>query len=248
MRRTTTTFAALLGLVAAAMMVAAGSASASFHEMKIRSIFRGPSPMGAFVELQMYAAGQNFVGGHALKIYNHDASSSTTFSFPMNVANGQNQSRILIGDMTAPGSPDFTATGLGTALNTAAGAGAACWETVDCVAWGNFTGAATLPSPPGTPIAGGLNTTMVSLRSITANCSTALDAADDTDNSSADFGFAVGYSPRNNSLVPTETVCPPGNPISPTNPAGNTRKRKCKKKQKRSAEIAKKKSCKKKRH
>ena len=41
---------------------------------------------------------------------------------------------------------------------------------------------------------------------------------------------------------------PPGNPTSPVNPAGNIRKRKCKKKQKtsRSAEVAKKKKCKKK--
>ena len=41
-------------------------------------------------------------------------------------------------------------------------------------------------------------------------------------------------------------TAPPGNPASPVNPAGNVRKRKCKKKQKAGAEIAKKKRCKKK--
>jgi hypothetical protein len=48
-------------------------------------------------------------------------------------------------------------------------------------------------------------------------------------------------------LQATIEFTPPGNPASPTNPAGKTRKRKCKKKQKSSsAEVAKKKKCKKK--
>jgi hypothetical protein len=47
-------------------------------------------------------------------------------------------------------------------------------------------------------------------------------------------------------LQATIEFTPPGNPSSPTNPAGKTRKRKCKKKQKRSAEVAKKNKCKKK--
>ena len=43
----------------------------------------------------------------------------------------------------------------------------------------------------------------------------------------------------------TPATTPPGNPLSPINPAGNVRKRKCKKK-KRTATVAKKKKCKKK--
>jgi hypothetical protein len=90
----------------------------------------------------------------------------------------------------------------------------------------------------GTPIAGGLSGSMVSVRSISANCPTALDAADDTDNSSADFGFAVGYVPRNNSLSPTETLCsssgPP--PMTPGAQTPNTpkKKKKCKKRKRSS--------------
>jgi hypothetical protein len=45
----------------------------------------------------------------------------------------------------------------------------------------------------------------------------------------------------------TFTYAGNGNPASPTNPAGNTRQRKCKKKKHRSASVAKKK-CKKKKH
>jgi hypothetical protein len=103
------------------------------------------------------------------------------------------------------------------------------------------------PSPYGTPVSlpGGDLTGMTLVRSISRGCATALDVADDTDNSAADFTVGTG-NPRGNSVTPTETVCPPGNPNSPTNPAGKTRKRKCKKKQKRSAEVAKKKKCKKK--
>jgi hypothetical protein len=222
-----------------ASLVMASSASATYHLIKIRSIFRGPSgsPSGAWVELQMHAPVQNFVGGHQIRIYTATATTFSGFTLPSNVATGENQRRILIGDSSAPGSPDFTVAGIGTSLTNLAAGGAACWDVVDCVSWGNFTGNALLPSPAGTPIAGGLSGSMVSVRSIGANCPTALDAADDTDNSSADFGFAVGYMPRNNSLAPTETLCsssgPP--PVTPGAPTPNTPKKKKCKKRKRSS-------------
>jgi hypothetical protein len=47
---------------------------------------------------------------------------------------------------------------------------------------------------------------------------------------------------------PSETNTPPGNPTSPVNPAGHIRKRKCKKKSKASAQLAKRTKCKKKKH
>ena len=62
-----------------------------------------------------------------------------------------------------------------------------------------------------------------------------------------------GFGDESQDQCPTnpavQGTCPPnpaGNPASPINPAGNLRKRKCKKKQKAGAEIAKKKKCKKK--
>lgn len=242
----------------------ASSANASYHLIKIRSIFRGPSnPAGAFIELQMYAPGQNFVGGHQIRIYTPTATTFSGFTLSSDVASGENQRRILIGDSSAPGSPDFTLPGIGTSLTNLAAGGAACWDVVDCVSWGNFSGDTLLPSSAGMPIAGGLSGSMVSVRSIAANCPTALDAADDTNNSSADFGFAVGYVPRNNSLAPADTLCTSGTPTpSPptTSPAPATKKKKCKKRKRSSgapstgsgtanppAYAAKKKKCKKKR-
>jgi hypothetical protein len=233
----------LIGVLAIAVFTAslavASSASASYHLMKIRSIFRGPtgSPSGAWVELQMYAAGQNFVGGHQIRIYTATATTFSGFTLPSDAASGENQRRILIGDSSAPGSPDFTVAGIGTSLTNLAAGGAACWDVVDCVSWGNFTGNALLPSSAGTPIAGGLSGSTVSTRSIGANCPTALDAADDTDNSSVDFGFAVGYMPRNNTLAPMETLCsssgPP--PVTPSPAPSTTKKKKKCKRHKRSS-------------
>jgi hypothetical protein len=205
--------------VLSAALLAATPAAATFHEIKIRSIFRGPSASQAFVELQMWSAGQDQVGGHQFRVYNATGSAFSGFTLPSDVGDGVNQARILLGDTAAVGSPDFTIAGLGTSLTNLASAGAACWEIYDCVSWGTFTGEANLPSPAGTPIAGGLSGSMVSVRSITANCPTALDAADDTNQSNSDFGFATGYSPRNNSLVPPEVICPlpPATSSTPTN-------------------------------
>lgn len=234
----------LAGALAAGLAIGAvPAAQGAFHLMKIRSVFRAPAPTGAFVELQMFADGQNFVGGHQLKVCNSTGLLCSAFTIPGNVANGQSQRMILLGDTAAPGSPDFTLAGLGTSLTSNAGAGALCFDTVDCVSWGTFTGEANLASPAGTPIAGGLSGTMVSVRKITAGCTTALDEPDDTNVSNADFGFAVGYPMRNNSAAPTETLCPTQQPV--------TKKKKCKKKKRKgkkgsTAGVAAKKKCKKK--
>ncbi len=76
------------------------------------------------------------------------------------------------------------------------------------------------------------------VRSISRGCATALDIADDTGNSAADFTVGTG-TPRGNSVPPTETVCPPAT-------AATTTKKKCKKhKKKKSGAYSAKKKCKK---
>jgi len=239
-------FVGALGAALFALLLGAAGAAANFHLMKIREVSTGSSTDTSYVELQMWAAGQNFLGGHTIKLYNGTAPTHT-FTFPLvpvpAVSNAASQSTILVGDSNAPGDPDFTDAGF--VLNAAAGA--ACFDSipVDCVAWGTGT-SASLPGAAGSP-ASALSSGMALRRTIAPGCSTFLESSDDTDSSAADFSL-TSPEPRNNLVAPTEIACPPGNPTSPTNPAGNTRKRKCKKKQKRSAEIAKKKSCKKKRH
>ncbi len=79
------------------------------------------------------------------------------------------------------------------------------------------------------------------IRTISRGCATALDAADDTNNSAADFTVGTG-NPRNNAATPTETPCPTTTSTTPT-------KKKCKKKEEAPpAYSAKKKKCKKKKH
>jgi hypothetical protein len=242
--------AAGLSLVAAGAV--ASTASATYHENRIREVHEGGAT-GDYVELQAFAAGQNLVGGKYINTYDGGGSLLTSTLIPSNVANSGNQATILIAHDASTIGADVVDAGLNV-VNTG---GTVCFSTssvgtdpaVDCVAYtsGPTTFPTPAPSPYGTPVSlpGGDLTGMTLIRSISRGCTTALDAADDTDNSAADFTVGAG-NPRGNSVTPTETVCPPGNPNSPTNPAGKTRKRKCKKKQKRSAEVAKKKKCKKK--
>ena len=72
----------------------------------------------------------------------------------------------------------------------------------------------------GTP-APALTPGMALRRSISAGCSTALEAGDDTNNSAADFSVTTP-NPRPNSVAPSEMTCgvatPPGG--NPTQPSG----------------------------
>jgi hypothetical protein len=206
---------------------------------------------GEWVELHMYADGENLVAGHVIRTFNStDQLQSQYVITGPNPPSGQNQRTILISSLIQPMgvSADFV-----TAvddLQMTGQDGAVCYTEnnppnytpIDCAAYGNYMG--SLPGV-GTPaVATPFESTLE--RSITNGCPGALDLADDTNNSSADFALST-RPPRNNATAPTETLCSPGNPVSPTNPAGNVRKRKCKKKKKqRSAEAAKKKKCKKK--
>ena len=110
---------------------------------------------------------------------------------------------------------------------------------IDCVSWGAQMGT----QPWGTPLAlparddpeQHLDRPLPG-----QGCATALDAADDTNNSSADFALGAS-TPRPNATAPTETLC-----------ATSKKKKKCKKKKKKKgtgkygSAAAKKKKCKKK--
>ena len=69
-----------------------GPAQATFHLMKIVEVFAGTpaSPQAQYVVLQMYASGQNLVGGHNLILYNAAGTAIATRVFAGNVANGAN--------------------------------------------------------------------------------------------------------------------------------------------------------------
>ena len=187
-------------------LVFAPGASGSFHLMSIREVSLGQvGPDSAFIELQMYAPGQNFVNGHPVTLYTATGGLLATFTLNANVPNGETQRTILIGDTGAAGNPDFVYDQLGDAINPYGAGGAACFDSLDCVSWGSFTGNAMLPSSAGTPAAA-IGASQSLHRSIARGCETLLEANDDTDDSAADFIIAAA-EPRNNSSPIIEKQC-----------------------------------------
>ena len=193
------------GALAAAAVLPSG-ASAAFHLMKVSEVYPGTlaCPDCSFVELQMYAGGQNLVSGHSVRVYSMTGAvvPVATATFPSNAPNGQTQRTILVGDGSVP-SRDFDGN-FGVSIDP--DGGAVCFDTIDCVAWGAVNTAA-LPAGAnvGTPapvIPNGSSLT----RSIAPGCATFLEASDDTDDSSADFAITPS-TPRPNSVVPTEVAC-----------------------------------------
>jgi hypothetical protein len=187
---------AVLTLVPAAI---SSPAAADFHFMKIREVgLDGPSGSD-FVELQMYSPGQTNVSGHTLTIYD-EVGTPTAYPLPADVTNGANQATILIATagFTGP-TPDFS----DMPNVMAADGGAVCFETVDCVEWGAIGVAAVSADPPASAPAAGQSIE----RRITANCPTALDNADDTGSSAADFAVQPTPNPEPNSATPNETIC-----------------------------------------
>ena len=179
--------------------VAAQSASASFHLTKISEIRAGSSP---FIEIEMYAPGQNFFGGHAATTYASDGSVLDTVPL-QDVANGEKHHTILI----APGQVDGVDPDVTHSLSFGAPGGAVCFETIDCVSYGSFSGAG-LPSPSGTPVPGyptsdpGRSLT----RRIDRGCPTELEASDDTNDSAADFTVEPA-NPQENAVGSLQVPC-----------------------------------------
>ena len=249
MKRGAAAAIAVVGLLASA-----APASASYHLNMIREVHQGAGDTGDYVELQAYAAGQNFVSGKHVVLYDGGGNAFGNVTIPINVSNGSDQATILIAHDVSVAGADVIDADL-KVVNTN---GSACFTDtlittgIDCVGWGNAM-QNQQSSPFGTPLTAGLpagdtipdNGSIV--RSIAPGCPTLLELADDSNNSAADFALGTP-NPRNNATAPTETACLPP---AATNPAGNTpvraRKRKCKKKaSKNSVAVAKKKKCKRK--
>lgn len=216
----------------------APGASAAFHLMKVSEV--NASGGASFVELQMFAPGQQFVHNHSIFVYNATGLLAHTYTMPADLGNGANQATVLIGDAQVAGAfgvtPDFVDPDLG--LDVYAAGGAVCFadaEPADCVAWGNFAeqggfpdpaAAASEVSPAGLPLAGSSLT-----RSIARSCPTLLDAAaDDTGASSADFALAAP-TPRPNPVPPSERSCGPAG--GGGGASGPGAKRKCRKRKAR---------------
>jgi len=221
--------AALIAVACCVLAFGAAPASATFHLMMVREVYPGSvaNPEAQYVELQMWQSGQNHVAGHVLRSYDAAGNVTGVNTFSADVPKGANQSTLLLATPQAEAQFGVTADApLSPVLSP--GSGAVCWEAIDCVAWGNFSGEAA--SPTGMPVAAaGVPDGMALRRSIARGCPTFLDPEDDHDNSAADFEV-VFPKPRPNSVAPSETACPSeapgGGGNSGQNPPQTTLRRK----------------------
>jgi len=193
------------------------SAVATFHLVKIVEVFPGSAdqPDAQYVMLQMYASGKNFVSGHGVRVFDASGASVGTFNFTSGVAVGANQATMLIGTAAVASlfgvTPDLS---MSPVIPLAGGA--VCYESLDCVSWGDFAG--TTASPSGTPFnaAGGLRLAMAMRRNLAKDGNpNTLSASDDTNDSAGDFLFATP-APRNNAgqtPPPAPTATPTATPM-----------------------------------
>jgi len=216
-------FALATAIVALFGLLLAPAAGATFHLIQVREVYLGSAlaPESRYVELQMYASGQDLVKGHALRTYDGTGKPIDTSTLSADVPGDASQSTILLASPAAEAEFGVTADfPLASASALSAAGGAACWEGLDCVSWGSFKG--SLPSPAGTPAAaGGIPPGSALRRTVARGCATSLDTADDSDSSADDFAL-VAPQPRPNAVAPTEQLCASagGSPYGPTGGGG----------------------------
>jgi hypothetical protein len=196
------------------VLTAAPAAQATFHLIKVSEVYAGVQD-DSYVEMQMFAAGQNFLGGHSVTVYNAAGALTHTSTFPGTVASGENQRTVLIGDSAVEAKFGVKPDLVDTTLAISAVGGAACWNALgfpaDCVAWGNFSGGAALQAATGTsagtPVSpAGITVGKAIRRTIAPGCPTLLEESDDSNSSLADFAEVVP-APHNNASLPTEKTC-----------------------------------------
>lgn len=195
-----------LGLALAALAASAPVAAATFHFVSIREVYAGSAaaPGAEYVELQMWASDQHFVAGHVVRTYDAAGALSGTDAFPTDVPRGANQSTLVLATPEAEAAFGFaTDAPMAPSGQLDPAGGAVCWEQIDCVAWGSFSG--SLPSPIGTAAAA-IPDGMALRRTIASGCATLLEPTDDRDNSASDFAV-VFPAPRPNALAPSESPC-----------------------------------------
>jgi cysteine-rich repeat protein len=208
-------FVVSVSVALAMLFAAARPAHAGFHLMKIVEVFPGTpaAPNAKYIVLQMYNAGQIFVNGHAVTLYNASGVQVGSFSFTANISDGSDQATILIATAEAQTFFGVTANLTMTSVMITAG-GKACFDTIDCVAWGNYAPVdATVGTPfnsPAAHVAGTAADGLVAGQALKRRLDLVapagtLEAGDDTNNSANDFVLGAP-APRNNA---GQTGAPP---------------------------------------
>lgn len=208
----------LIATIACLLLCGAQPAFATFHLVSIDEVYPGSvaHPDSGFVELEPYEAGQNFVGNHSVTLYDAGGNLLGTFTFPTDLpGEGANQQTMLVGDSGVSGAFGVTPDLVDAAFNVPASGGAACWDTLDCVAWGNFHGATV--SPVGLPAdgAGIPDGAALQRRTSGGTCANLLDEADDKNESDSDF-VDKPPSPQSYATVPPPASCSPPSPTPTT--------------------------------
>lgn len=203
-------------IVFGALLIAPADASADHHLIKISEYYPGTLALSedGFLELQMYSAGQNLVGGQEIHVYDSagdppEPAVYVVSPFLPAPANSESQRTILISGSNDPADGDYTENldleydpaGGGLCFVSTEGFGA-----IDCLEWGSGTALIDAGAPV---LPGGIPETSSVTRSIAPGCATLLEAGDDSDDSATDFA-ATTPSPRPNSVAPTEKSCGPG--------------------------------------
>ena len=199
--------------LAAAVLVPAAPAAANHHFMRATEVLGAVegAPNVQYVELQMYAAGQNIVSNASLAFQDPTGTADGTVVFPNNVANGADNANILIATAEAATffgvTPDFV---MSPVMALPGGkvefvAKPMTFGIIDAFSWGNFSGSST---GSGTPFAVGSGLPLgLSANRLIAGGTVAgqLDAGDDTGQSEADFDPGSA-TPRNNAGATTTTA------------------------------------------
>jgi hypothetical protein len=188
-----------LVLMAGASMVMAPPAHAVFHLMKIREVFAGTAdqPAAQFVELQMYSAGQAFVSGHDVKIFDASGEVVGTFTFTQSMSNSEDNAYILVATPEAETMFGVTADLAMTPVITLSGGKACFADTIDCVSWGSYSGDKEGTGTPFNAPTGLVPGQSMERKIAGGDEPDTLDAADDTDDSAADFEAASPHPTSN---------------------------------------------------
>ena len=186
------------------LLAVALPASATFHLIKVVEVFPGTAvaPNAQYVMIQMYASGQQFVGGHAITVFDRSGKLIGTITFPGDVNNGASQDRILIATTQAQTFFGVAADLVMSPALLSAG-GKVCWAgTIDCVSWGNYNGSNAGVGTPFNAGGGGLTFGRAAKRRLdVVPPATTLSSGDDTNNSATDFVASNSPAPRNNARV-----------------------------------------------
>ena len=175
-------------------------ANADFHFMRISEVLAqyGGDPRLQFVELVMEDDGQNLLTGHPIIFQDASGRETGRVAFASNVPNGIAGRNVLIGTQAFATAYNVTPDLIIPEGLMAPYSGRVCFETVDCVAYGDFTGSNT---GYGTPAAG---FPVNGLQSLTLRSDPPVQK-----NNSADFVFAAPTPENNAGTDGTPPAIPP---------------------------------------